>query len=111
MPAVRAFLLFRTVRLFCSFGFSLGGCRRLFGVSAHLDEAAWRDDARAFMQSCEELGVPAALEISRSGKGAHAWVFFASRVAARDARRLGTAIISHTCSRTRQLKLELLPAP
>jgi hypothetical protein len=33
-------------------------------------------------------------------------VFFAGRVSARDARRLGTAIISHTCSRTRQLKLE-----
>jgi superfamily II DNA or RNA helicase len=75
-------------------------------LAVDFDEAAWRDDARAFMQSCEELGVPAALEISRSGKGAHAWVFFASRVAARDARRLGTAIISHTCSRTRQLKLE-----
>lgn len=69
------------------------------------DKAEWRDDARAFMQSCDELGVPAALEISRSGKGAHAWVFFASRVSARDARRLGTAIISHTCTRTRQLQL------
>ena len=75
-------------------------------LAADFDEADWRDDARAFMQSCEELCVPAALEISRSGKGAHAWVFFASRVSARDARRLGTAIISHTCSRTRQLKLE-----
>ena len=75
-------------------------------LAADFDEAEWRDDARAFMQSCEELGVPAALEVSRSGKGAHAWVFFASRVSARDARRLGTAIISHTCSRTRQLKLE-----
>ena len=75
-------------------------------LAADFDEADWRDDARAFMQSCEELGVPAALEISRSGNGAHAWVFFASRVCARDARRLGTAIISHTCSRTRQLKLE-----
>lgn len=74
-------------------------------LAADFDEADWRDDARAFMQSCEELGVPAALEISRSGQGAHAWVFFASRVPARDARRLGTAIISHTCSRTRQLKL------
>jgi hypothetical protein len=57
------------------------------------------------MQSCNALGVPAALEISRSGRGAHAWVFFAGRVSARDARRLGTAIISHTCARTRQLKL------
>lgn len=75
-------------------------------LAADFDEADWRDDARAFMQSCEELGVPAALEISRSGNGAHAWVFFANRVSARDARRLGTAIISHTCSRTRQLKLE-----
>lgn len=58
------------------------------------------------MQSCEELGVSAALEISRSGRGAHAWVFFATRVSAREARRLGTAIISHTCSRTRQLELK-----
>ena len=49
--------------------------------------------------------MPAALEVSRSGEGAHVWVFFASRVSARDARRLGAAIISHTCARTRQLKL------
>ena len=74
-------------------------------LAVDFDEADWREDAYAFMQSCEELGVSAALEISRSGNGAHAWVFFANRVSARDARRLGTAIISHTCTRTRQLKL------
>ena len=74
-------------------------------LAVDFDEADWRDDARAFMRSCDALGVPAALEISRSGNGAHAWIFFAHRVAARDARRLGTAIISHTCARTRQLKL------
>jgi hypothetical protein len=74
-------------------------------LAVDFDESEWREDARAFMQSCEEMGVPAALEISRSGQGAHAWGFFASRVSARDARRLGTAIISHTCARTRQLRL------
>jgi superfamily II DNA or RNA helicase len=74
-------------------------------LAVDFDEAEWREDAAAFMQSCNDLGVPAALEISRSGRGAHAWVFFAGRVSARDARRLGTAIISHTCMRTRQLKL------
>ncbi|GAN82247.1 TOTE conflict system archaeo-eukaryotic primase domain-containing protein [Acidocella aminolytica] len=74
-------------------------------LAADFDEAEWRDDARAFMQSCSELGVPSVLEVSRSGNGAHVWIFFANRVPARDARRLGTAIISHTCSRTRQLKL------
>jgi superfamily II DNA or RNA helicase len=75
-------------------------------LAADFDEAEWKEDAQSFIQSCHELGVPAALEISRSGNGAHAWIFFSSCVSARDARRLGTAIISHTCSRTRQLKLE-----
>jgi hypothetical protein len=51
------------------------------------------------------LDVPVALEISRSGNGAHAWIFFTTAIPARDARRLGTAIISHACSRTRQLSL------
>ena len=74
-------------------------------LAVDFDEAEWRADARAFVQSCEELGIPVALEISRSGQGAHAWIFFADRVPARDARRLGTAIISHTCARTRQLTL------
>jgi superfamily II DNA or RNA helicase len=75
-------------------------------LAADFDEAEWKEDALAFVQSCKELGVPVALEISRSGNGAHAWVFFSGSVSARDARRLGTAIISHTCARTRQLKLE-----
>ncbi len=75
-------------------------------LAADFDEAEWRADAKAFYQSCHELGVPVALEISRSGNGAHAWIFFSGSVSARDARRLGTAIISHTCARIRQLKLE-----
>ncbi|EKT1612298.1 DEAD/DEAH box helicase family protein [Salmonella enterica] len=74
-------------------------------LAVDFDEAEWRDDAKAFMQSCEELGIPAVLEISRSGQGAHIWVFFSDRVPARDARRLGTTIISHTCAKTRQLQL------
>ncbi len=74
-------------------------------LAVDFDEAEWRDDAKAFMESCAALGVPAALEISRSGQGAHAWMFFDGRVSARDARRLGAAIISHTCTRTRQLRL------
>lgn len=74
-------------------------------LAVDFDEAEWKMDAQAFAQSCHDLGVPVALEISRSGNGAHAWVFFVGSVPARDARRLGTAIISHTCARTRQLKL------
>jgi superfamily II DNA or RNA helicase len=74
-------------------------------LAADFDKQEWREDALAFVQSCRALGVPVALEISRSGNGAHAWIFFEHKVDARDARRLGTAIISHACSRTRQLEL------
>ena len=74
-------------------------------LAVDFDEADWKEDALAFAQASRSLGVPLALEISRSGNGAHAWVFFDRRVSARDARRLGTAIISHTCARTRQLRL------
>ncbi len=74
-------------------------------LAADFDKQDWREDAQAFVQSCRVLGVPVALEISRSGNGAHAWIYFEHKVDARDARRLGTALISHACARTRQLQL------
>ena len=74
-------------------------------LAVDFDEAEWRDDAHAFMESCRELRVPAALEVSRSGDGAHVWIFFIEAVPAREARKLGAALISHTCARMRQLSL------
>src|SRR5690606_24537209 len=74
-------------------------------LAIDFDGAHWKQDARAYLASCDELGVPAALEISRSGDGAHVWIFFSERVSARDARNLGTAIISRACNQTRQLTL------
>ncbi len=74
-------------------------------LAADFDEADWLEDAKAFMQSCREFAIPLALEISRSGNGAHAWIFFTEPVPARVARQLGAALISHTCDCTRQLSL------
>ena len=76
-----------------------------FLLAVDFDEQDWRDDARAFWRTCQALEVPAALEISRSGQGAHVWVFFEDAIPAKDARRLGAALISHTCAATRQLQL------
>lgn len=74
-------------------------------LAVDFDEADWREDALAFVQAARSLDVPVALEVSRSGNGAHAWIFFQDKVPAIDARRLGAAIISHACERTRQLSL------
>lgn len=75
-------------------------------LAIDFDDADWREDARAVLQTCSENALSAALEISRSGEGAHLWLFFSKATPARDARRLGTALISATCARTRQLKLD-----
>ena len=74
-------------------------------LAVDFDDEQWSEDAKAFLVSCDDLGVSAYLEITRSGSGAHIWIFFDKAVTARDARRLGSAIISYTCNRTRQLKL------
>jgi len=63
-------------------------------VVADFDDGEWRDDIRAFAETCRDAGVPPLLEISRSGDGAHAWFFFDDDVLAVDARRLATALLS-----------------
>ncbi|TVT17811.1 helicase [Amycolatopsis acidiphila] len=50
-------------------------------------------DALAYLKAARAWSVPAALEVSRSGVGAHAWVFFTAPVPAETARRLGTALL------------------
>jgi hypothetical protein len=57
------------------------------------DDASWQLDAAAYAQVGEAAGVPVALEVSRSGEGAHAWTFFSEPVAASDARALGAALL------------------
>jgi hypothetical protein len=45
-------------------------------LAADLDQRTWEYDSLAFLETCQELNVPAALERSRSGKGGHIWIFF-----------------------------------
>ena len=74
-------------------------------LAVDFDEEEWHDDVQAFQESCRESSIPCSIEISRSCRGAHAWIFFSEAVSARNARRLGAALISMTCARTRQLTL------
>jgi len=74
-------------------------------LAVDFDQKTWKDDAFSFVNSCREWNVPSALERSRSGKGAHVWVFFAAPVAATFARRLGAALLTRTMERRHQLGL------
>ncbi|MCC7485340.1 MAG: DEAD/DEAH box helicase [Burkholderiales bacterium] len=72
-------------------------------VAADFDGTSWREDATAYASACRELGVPASLEISRSGEGAHVWIFFMTAIAAGQARQLASAAITRACARHRTL--------
>ena len=66
---------------------------------ADFDREDWRRDLLAYVETCDLLHVPCALERSRSGNGAHAWIFFEGPVPAAAARRLGSCIITDTMER------------
>ncbi|MFM7630262.1 MAG: TOTE conflict system archaeo-eukaryotic primase domain-containing protein, partial [Alphaproteobacteria bacterium] len=45
-------------------------------LAADFDKEHWQRDAAAFLATCVEHKIPAALERSRSGNGGHVWIFF-----------------------------------
>jgi hypothetical protein len=58
------------------------------------------------METCRNLKIPAALERSRSGKGAHVWIFFSAPALASKARKLGSYLLTETMSRYHQLEMD-----
>jgi superfamily II DNA or RNA helicase len=68
-------------------------------LAADFDKESWAADALAMIETCKAKGVPAALERSRSGAGAHVWIFFSEPIPARTARQLGAALMTETMER------------
>ncbi|WAH97397.1 DEAD/DEAH box helicase [Arthrobacter sp. MMS18-M83] len=62
-------------------------------VAADFDGGAAMLDALAYVKAARFRGIPAALEVSQSGRGAHAWIFFSAAVPGSAARQLGTGLI------------------
>ena len=59
----------------------------------------YKDDVLAFVGVCRDWQIPYAIERSRSGNGAHVWIFFEEPIAASKARRLGNAILTEAMNR------------
>ena len=75
-------------------------------LAVDFDKSTWREDATAFVETCRSADVPAAIERSRSGNGAHVWVFFAAPVPAGAARKMGCHLITETMSRRHQMEMD-----
>ena len=53
----------------------------------------WQQEVNALRQMCMALGVDALVERSRSGRGAHVWIFFSDPIQASKARKFGEALL------------------
>ena len=62
-------------------------------LAADFDKGSWQDEVKAMSIACAEYGVPHVVEISRSGNGAHLWIFFDEKVSANEARLLGFRLL------------------
>ena len=69
---------------------------RCWFLAADFDKENWQKDVAAFMKTCSNNAVPAYVERSRSGNGGHVWIFFSSPVAASDARKMGSYLLTET---------------
>jgi hypothetical protein len=75
-------------------------------LAVDFDKGSWKDDVAAFAETCRSVGIPVAVERSRSGNGAHAWFFFSAPVSANVARRMACYLITETMGHRHELSME-----
>jgi superfamily II DNA or RNA helicase len=71
---------------------------RCWWLAADFDGRTAMLDALAYVKAGRAAGASIGLEVSRSGVGAHAWLFFTAPIAATTARQIGTGLLREAMS-------------
>jgi superfamily II DNA or RNA helicase len=75
-------------------------------LAIDFDKKGWQEDVIAFVDTCQRFNIPAYVEKSRSGNGAHVWFFFTENIPAYLARKLGTALLTKAMTDRHQISFD-----
>jgi len=75
-------------------------------LAVDFDKSDWQSAVKAFSKICDDHAIPYAMERSRSGEGAHVWIFFEQKVTALDARRLGFYLLDRAMENYPELSFD-----
>ena len=75
-------------------------------LAIDFDDGDWKDNVSEVRNICASWNIPCAVERSRSGEGAHLWIFFTEPISCSAARKLGTALITAAMENSGKLKLD-----
>ena len=75
-------------------------------LAIDFDKKNWNHDVLAFVEVCRAANVPFSIERSRSGNGAHVWIFFQEELPASLARKLGMALLEKTLASRFEIGLD-----
>ena len=68
------------------------------------DDEDYKEAVNAYRNVCEENGIPAYVERSRSSKGAHVWIFFETPILAKTARQLASGLLTLTMAQNSHVR-------
>ena len=66
----------------------------------------YKNDVLAFISICREWRIPFSIERSRSGNGAHVWIFFNEPIPACKVRKLGNTILTEAMKRNGRITFD-----
>jgi len=75
-------------------------------LAVDFDKEMWKKDISAYLETCRSFMVPATVEISRSGKGGHVWIFFSEPILAKLARQMGAFMLTQAMERRPEMGFE-----
>jgi len=76
-------------------------------LAIRFERGDWQGSVVAFLETCSAMGIPAAVERLRSGKGAHVWLFFERSIPAAMARKFGCVLLTRTIEKGHEIGMDV----